>query len=685
MDHFTAMFIDDNDCYGIVIDAGSSGSRLHIYKWQNPNYEVASKHSEESRFSSVPEIYQSEDWLYKVKPGLSSFENKPHKAYKNHIKPLLKFAETIIPKGKIKDTPIFLQATAGMRLLKKKTQDEILENICKGITKHSNFNVQDCSNQIQVIDGETEGIYGWLSLNYLSGHFNNYDVSSKEHFTFGFMDMGGASAQIAFVPSGEKDIEEHREDIATVNLRSINGDLQQWNVFVSTWLGFGANQARQRYWAQLVNALPENLNNYDDDDFTTRTLYDPCMPKGCKTEFKFKGIKFKGEGLGDFEQCNKSIYPLLLKNLPCYDEPCLFNGVHTPPINFEKDKFVGVSEYWYIPNDIFKLGGDYDYIKFNKDVEKFCNTDWDILLKNNKEGNYNEVPDEFLIDSCFKSTWILNVLHEGFQMPRSDNYLQDSQSSAPVFQSLDKVGETELSWTLGRILLYASGSIATAISAEEVGIHPSELSMKNFGTKFIAGASNSLNTNYTNNIIFTLLKFLIAFGFIVILIVQLLKGRNINKIYMNTIDLQDTKYLNAFGTCFNMILIKLKNMKETYHSFYSNSSSEVKNDKTEVYDKFNDLEQGDIRRSTNSARRLFNESFTLRGQSMHNLSSNINNNMSNKFDSLNDDKLKRPNLTRPVSENSKITTSRHMIPKFSLSDFKLSDNADNPKTEGQIN
>lgn len=64
--------------------------------------------------------------------------------------------------------------------------------------------------------------------------------------------------------------------------------------FVSTWLGFGANQARNRYFAQLVNALPENTNKYDDDDFTTRKLTDPCTPKAPKSNLssKIKSSKF---------------------------------------------------------------------------------------------------------------------------------------------------------------------------------------------------------------------------------------------------------------------------------------------------------------------------------------------------------------------------------------------------------
>lgn len=481
---------NNDECYGIVIDAGSSGSRIHVFRWQDPE-SLVGKSENEQLVRSVPQIYQDEDWTFKVSPGLSTFGDKPHKAFSNHVKPLLDFAEHIIPEGKVKDTPIFIQATAGMRLLPKKKKDKILENLCSEVKHSTNFLLQDCDSQIEVIDGETEGLYGWLALNYLFGHFNGYDPAKVEHFTFGFMDMGGASTQIAFAPSNSEEVVKHRDDIATIYLKNVNGDVQEWDVFVSTWLGFGANQARKRYLTQLINSLPENSNNYDDDDYNTRELTDPCLPKKCKTKFEFKSKDFKVTGSGDYEQCLKSIYPLLLKNLPCIEEPCLFNGVHAPQIDFYKDKFVGTSEYWYTANDVFKLGGTYNFEQFSDHVKEFCNTDWSTIMANSEKGLYNSIPNDMLMDSCFKANWVLNVLHEGFGLPRAgiddiDNVKDNSNH--PLFQSADSIKDRELSWTLGRILLYASGNIQSGKSDQKVGVQPSSNEATLLGKTFIEGA-----------------------------------------------------------------------------------------------------------------------------------------------------------------------------------------------------
>lgn len=510
--------------YGIVIDAGSSGSRVHVYEWDDPNVLRESENSTPALLRSVPEIRQDPSWTKKISPGLSSFEHKPGKAFKEHIKSLLEFAEDIIPENKRKETPVFIQGTAGLRLIPEDKRTKILHEICNGITKHTDFLLEDCDYQVQVIDGETEGLYGWLSLNYLLGKFNEYEVNANSHFTFGFMDMGGASTQIAFVPSSADDIAKHKEDIATVYLKNVNGDVQEWNVFVSTWLGFGANQARNRYFAQLVNALPENTNKYDDDDFTTRKLTDPCTPKGAKIKFEFKDKEFQILGSGNYEQCSKSIYPLLLKNIPCSDEPCLFNGIHAPHIDFKKDRFIGTSEYWYTANDVFKLGGEYNFQEFNEQVIKFCNSDWQTLKNKSDNGAFNGMPQNLLKDACFKANWVLNILHEGFELPRlgfEKELSQEIEEETPIFQSLERINERELSWTLGRILLYATSTITAGSKSITAGVLPSSLEMEKLGKTFSPGGLignssfyHSKSSHFLRSIFLFLMVIVLLYAFV---------------------------------------------------------------------------------------------------------------------------------------------------------------------------
>jgi Golgi apyrase len=59
--------------FGIVIDAGSSGSRLQIYSWKDPRITSL----DDRLLGSLPEVEKGvrggEGWVSKVEPGVSFF------------------------------------------------------------------------------------------------------------------------------------------------------------------------------------------------------------------------------------------------------------------------------------------------------------------------------------------------------------------------------------------------------------------------------------------------------------------------------------------------------------------------------------------------------------------------------------------------------------------------------------
>jgi Golgi nucleoside diphosphatase len=86
--------------------------------------------------------------------GLSTFEDKPQNA-SHYIYPLLRHAANHIPKSKHSETPLYILATAGMRLLSKPKQDAIINNLINDIPLHFDFLFS--STQIEVITGKQEG------------------------------------------------------------------------------------------------------------------------------------------------------------------------------------------------------------------------------------------------------------------------------------------------------------------------------------------------------------------------------------------------------------------------------------------------------------------------------------------------------------------------------------------------
>ncbi|KAF2217342.1 hypothetical protein CERZMDRAFT_32394 [Cercospora zeae-maydis SCOH1-5] len=470
--------------YGLVFDAGSSGTRVYVYKWDS----AAHSRKKGDDLHRLPEIETKKKWIKKVHPGISTFGDKPELVGPDHLGELVDFALDIVPKHAVEDTPVFLLATAGMRLLPDDQRAALLEHTCSYFQRNTKFQLPDCGVHVQVIPGETEGLYGWIAANYLLGGFDepaDHD-HGKQHNTYGFLDMGGASAQIAFAPNATE-AEKHANDLKLLRLRRVDGESLEYKVFVTTWLGFGANEARRRYVTRLLRASPD-----------AEEIPDPCLPVGIKVkktgeeiEPGSKDLATKGPhliGTGDFTQCLKSTYPLLEKEKECKDAPCLLNGQHTPAIDFDVNHFVGVSEYWHTTHEIFSMAHKdkaYDFASYQKQVTAFCSRDWADIEKDVQKEEWGHKVDEKTVEEvCFKASWLINMLHEGIGVPRlgieAGKSRVHNKTNAIVegakdrgfldpFQAVDKIDGKEVSWTLGKIVLYASSQMPAAEEAKAVG------------------------------------------------------------------------------------------------------------------------------------------------------------------------------------------------------------------------
>ena len=134
--------------FAVVIDAGSSGSRVFIYHW--PKHD-----GDPSHLLKIDQLFENgAPVVKKVEPGLSSFADRPQEAY-GHLKPLLDFAQDHIPVGKQEATLLYVLATAGMRLIPLHDQQIIMAHIQSMIKSEYNFYLPESS--IEVISGKLEG------------------------------------------------------------------------------------------------------------------------------------------------------------------------------------------------------------------------------------------------------------------------------------------------------------------------------------------------------------------------------------------------------------------------------------------------------------------------------------------------------------------------------------------------
>lgn len=437
-------------------------------------------------------------WTKKIHPGISTFYANPEDVGEQHLKPLLEHALKYVPNSEYENTPFFLLATAGMRLLANSHKDRLLKEVCAYVGETTRFQLPDCEQHVQVIKGETEGLYGWIAANYLLGGFDNptgHD-HGKDHHTYGFLDMGGASAQIAFAPNATE-AAKHAEDLKLLRLRTIGGTAEEYKVFVTTWLGFGANEARRRY----VKALEQSVGA------SSLELPEPCLPSGLKLSLTGEAI-VKGSpedlgkaphllGTGKFAECLRQTYPLLAKDKPCLDTPCLINGQHVPAIDFDVNHFVGVSEYWHTTHEVFEMGHKdkaYDFATYQKRVDEFCSQPWSTIQKGLEKHQWGKKVDATKAgEVCFKASWLINMLHDGIGVPRvgleawhaqhntTKHLLESAKSKGMLdpFQAVNKIKDTEVSWTLGKMVLYASSQIpSTDTTALPVGFGTNTLSGK---------------------------------------------------------------------------------------------------------------------------------------------------------------------------------------------------------------
>lgn len=466
--------------WGVVIDAGSSGTRAFVYKWMN----LSSTHRGKGMGDHLPELTLVK--AKKTHPGISTFAARPVDL-SHHLEPLIDAAIKEIPASRIPDTPVFVLATAGMRLVPEAQRVALLQETCFYLQQNTGFHLPDCDRHIRVIPGETEGLYGWLAANYLLGGLdpvkdNDNEISQE---TYGFLDMGGASTQIVFAPN-TTEAAEHWDDLKLVRLRNLDGSLKEHKVFSTSFLGFGAHVARERY----VEALEELYLTND-----TNVLPDPCMPNGLKTTTKGEPVALDdtptGEtillGTGDFQECLRQTFPLLRKDALCEDAPCLFNGQHTPAIDFDVTRFVGVSEYWHVTHGVFSGGSGsntYDLTSYKENVLRFCNQDWPVIeqgLVPRKKDSARRIQDAQ--EACFKASWLINILYEGIGVPTAipdvapatapnvSNEAAQSVEDGTIdpFVPVNKIRGTEFSWTLGVILLHASGQVPSIDTSLPVG------------------------------------------------------------------------------------------------------------------------------------------------------------------------------------------------------------------------
>uniref|UniRef100_G3P9F9 nucleoside-triphosphate phosphatase n=1 Tax=Gasterosteus aculeatus aculeatus TaxID=481459 RepID=G3P9F9_GASAC len=429
--------------YGLVVDCGSSGSRVFVYCWPRHN---GNPHE-------LLDIRQMRDQhrkpvVMKIKPGISDLAKTPEKA-SDYIHPLLSFAAQHIPKNKHQETPLYILCTAGMRILPESQQEALLEDLRTDIPVHFNFLFSD--SHVEVISGKQEGVYAWIGINFVLGRFNhvhNGKVPSQYNLTPPPFSCQPFQMIAYEVPQTVSFASPQQEEVAKNLLAEFNLGCDAhrtehvYRVYVSTFLGFGGNAARKRYEENVIRntATRNKLLGLHTGETAESPLLDPCLPADLLDEIGPSTQRLHLRGTGAFAQCRQILQPFLNRTNETLTS---LSGIYQPAIDYANSQFYGFSEFYYCTEDVLRIGGDYNASKYAQAATSYCATQWKTLKERFDSGLYASHADLHRLKyQCFKSAWMYEVLHSGFSFPA--NY-KNLKTALLVY-------DKEVQWTLGAIL-----------------------------------------------------------------------------------------------------------------------------------------------------------------------------------------------------------------------------------------
>ena len=364
------------DNYGCLIDSGSTGSRIHVYGWPKLDNESLPILTEIRKSPPIPPLAKLEkdnDIISNINSLLNNCKAMINEDSKNEIN----FARV----------PFILKATAGMRSIPIEKQEKIIK-VVRDTIKNSSFLFPEDQNA-EVITGQDEGLYGWITTNYLSNILSENEKEKKiVKEPYGVMDLGGSSMEFAF-KTEENDIKINQFKI---NLKSL-----KYNVYSVVFDHYGQNDMFSNIYNYLINKTANS----------EKKIEHPCLLKNYSENYIYNNIEYNFYGTGNFNECHSLVKENINKS-ECQYEHCSINGEYQPKL-VNSQNFYAISGFAYAAA-FFGLDGK-NYYSANdilNSTKKYCDLNFDEAKKKYKE-------DEFYLKKyCFTGNYIYNILVEGF-------------------------------------------------------------------------------------------------------------------------------------------------------------------------------------------------------------------------------------------------------------------------------
>uniref|UniRef100_A0A8C5X5L3 ENTP8 diphosphohydrolase n=1 Tax=Malurus cyaneus samueli TaxID=2593467 RepID=A0A8C5X5L3_9PASS len=403
--------------YGLVFDAGSSHTSLFVYEWD----------SDKENDTAVVSQTLSCDVQGQ---GISSYANNPPEAG-NSLRECLHKALMAVPAEKQRDVPAYLGATAGMRLLSA-ADPQVLAEVAKTMQEYP-----VAFKGAQILSGEEEGAYGWITINYLLDSFTKvgqgWNGEWRAANIFGALDLGGASTQITFVPKGSVMSQNKSPELTLYGY--------SYNIYTHSYLCYGQNEMLKRLAKELIV-----------ESFPSTRVQHPCYPKGYNETVSVSSFRASPctdgsdprlprgdinvtlEGSGNASGCRAAIRKLFNFSACGQSQECTFDGVYQPPL---RGQFIAFSAFYY-NFKFLNLTEGQPLAVVRQAIEELCTRSWEDLSSSYPKENPKRLPKY-----CANTNYILILLLHAYKF-------NETSWNNIIFQM--KVGSADAGWTLGYML-----------------------------------------------------------------------------------------------------------------------------------------------------------------------------------------------------------------------------------------
>lgn len=413
----------DEDHYGIILDGGSSGTKLKVYRWRwtrtgstrgrrgldGLRIERRSIERDGTQFE-IDLVLPAE----KFEPGVSSFVFDLG-TLKPYIEKIIQQAARMVPIEHHSTTPISFLATAGMRMFSYRETGAVLATIRQQLLNSSinPFLVQ--TDSIRVISGEEEAVFAWVATNFLRGSLMSDSPSSE---TVGVLEMGGGSTQIAFLP----------EHSVYANMFPVKLSGRTYHLYAHSYLFYGQNYIVQR----INDFLCVNRSSLTE-------VANPCMLKGDNKTHMFLGQSVHIFGTADVAKC-LNIIDHFLKTAEdnwCYPKPCAIARTYQPPVGDEV--FFAVAAFRYAPEYLRAIDASdrLNVSLLRTRAETYCSKTYAEVVATGLEAQYGS-------EYCIMGLYIHSLLIDAYRFNETRN----------TVYALKKINGVDIDWTMGAMLLY---------------------------------------------------------------------------------------------------------------------------------------------------------------------------------------------------------------------------------------